>query len=92
MGKKIYLMVIVFILILFCSACPEQQEQQEPKKQAQAAECWKRAGPYATQDTAWRRWRESQGQGSKVSNGVFPCYDQYGIRGYCFNVFFPCPQ
>ena len=45
-----------------------------------------RRGPYATQDTAWQRWREAQAQGFAVSNGVFPCWDQ-GTRGYCFNVF-----
>jgi hypothetical protein len=25
-----------------------------------------------------------------VSNGVVPCYDQSGTRGYCFNVFYTC--
>ncbi len=45
-----------------------------------------RQGPYATQDTAWQRWREAQNQGREVSNGVFPCYEDY-TRGYCFNTF-----
>jgi hypothetical protein len=50
-------------------------------------DCARRVGPFATQDTAWRRWREARSQGYAVSNGVVPCYDGYGTRGYCFNVF-----
>lgn len=57
---------------------------------AQQRECSRRVGPFATQDTAWQRWREAKSQGYAVSNGVVPCYDEYGTRGYCFNVFFPC--
>src|SRR5262245_17562982 len=53
-------------------------------------QCWRRIGPFATQDTAWTRWRTAQGQGYSVSNGVVPCSDQSGTRGYCFNVFFAC--
>jgi hypothetical protein len=56
---------------------------------AQQRECSRRVGPFATQDTAWQRRRQAQSQGYSVS-GVFPCYDEYGTRGYCFNVFFPC--
>ena len=52
-----------------------------------AQQCSQRVGPFATQDTAWQRWREAQGRGYAVSNGVVPCYDQ-GARGYCFNVFY----
>jgi hypothetical protein len=52
--------------------------------------CSQRVGPFATQTTAWQRWREAQGLGYAVSNGVVPCYDQYGTRGYCFNVFYSC--
>ncbi len=51
--------------------------------------CPQRAGPYATQDTAWQRWRQARGQGYAVSEGVFPCFES-GARGYCFNVFVPC--
>ena len=29
-------------------------------------------------------------QGYAVSNGVVPCYDQYGSRGYCFFVYYNC--
>jgi|SRR5215213_2537740 hypothetical protein len=54
-----------------------------------AQQCWQRVGPFSTQDTAWQRWREAQGRGYAVSNGVVPCYDQ-GARGYCFNVFYSC--
>jgi streptogramin lyase len=58
-----------------------------------AQQCYKRVGPFATQTTAWQRWREAQAQGQAqgyaVSNGVVPCYDQ-GTRGYCFNVFYSC--
>ena len=53
-------------------------------------ECSESAGPYATQTTAWQRWREAQDLRYAVSNGVFPCYDSYSTRGYCFNVFFAC--
>jgi hypothetical protein len=49
--------------------------------------CSRRIGPFATQDTAWQRWRQARGQGFSLSNGIFPCYDQLGTRGYCFNVF-----
>ena len=56
----------------------------------QYRECSRRAGPYATQDTAWRKWREARSQGYPVSNGVVPCYDQYNTRGYCFFVFYRC--
>ena len=52
-------------------------------------QCWQRVGPFATQTTAWQRWREAQGLGYAVSNGVVPCYGQ-GARGYCFNVFYSC--
>lgn len=57
---------------------------------AQQRECSRRIGPFATQDTAWRRWREAKSQGYRVSEGIFPCRDEYGTRGYCFNVFFLC--
>jgi hypothetical protein len=53
-------------------------------------QCWRRIGPFATQDTAWQRWREARGTGHAVSNGVVPCYDSYGTRGYCFNIFYAC--
>jgi hypothetical protein len=51
--------------------------------------CSRRMGPFATQDTAWQRWRQARSQRYSLSNGIFPCYDQ-GTRGYCFNVFLPC--
>ena len=52
-------------------------------------QCSQRIGPFATQDTAWARWRQAQGSGFSVSNGVVPCWDG-GSRGYCFNVFYAC--
>lgn len=52
-------------------------------------ECSQRIGPFATQDTAFRRRAEAQAAGVSVS-GVFPCFDEFGTRGYCFNVFLPC--
>src|SRR5262245_31971104 len=60
------------------------QSQLRPVQQ-----CWQRMGPFATQDTAWARWRQAQGLGLSVSNGVVPCWDG-GARGYCFNVFHAC--
>jgi hypothetical protein len=56
---------------------------------AQLGQCSRRLGPFATQDTAWSRWREAQGGGYAVSNGVYPCYENWA-RGYCFNVFLAC--
>jgi hypothetical protein len=56
---------------------------------AQQRECSQRVGPFVTQDTAWQRLQEARSQGYGVSD-VFPCYDEYGTRGYCFNVFFLC--
>jgi hypothetical protein len=53
-------------------------------------QCSQRVGPFATQGTAWQRWREAQGRGYAVSNGVVPCHDQSGTRGYCFNLFYSC--
>ena len=55
----------------------------------QARQCWERIGPFATQDTAWRRWRQARSQGYAVSNGVTPCW-QDGTRGYCFRVYYSC--
>ena len=57
---------------------------------AQRRQCPKQAGPFATQTTAWQRWREAKSQGYAVSNGVVTCFDQNGTRGYCFKIFFPC--
>ena len=60
---------------------------EAPVYLAQSAQCSQRVGPFATQDTAWARWRQAQGGGYAVSGGVFPCYDASSTRGYCFNVF-----
>lgn len=57
---------------------------------AQRGECSRRMGPYATQRRAWELWRQARAQGYPVSRGVFPCYDGYGTRGHCFNVYYPC--
>jgi hypothetical protein len=56
---------------------------------AQYRECQQRVGPFATQSTAWQRWRDAQGQGYSVSNGVVPCFED-GARGYCFFAFYRC--
>lgn len=56
----------------------------------QAQQCQQRIGPFATQNTAWQRWRQARNQGYAVSNGVVPCYNQYSTRGYCFFVFYNC--
>lgn len=62
----------------------------DPQNDLQLAQqCSQRIGPFATQTTAWQRWREAQARGYAVSNGVVPCYGQ-GARGYCFNVFYSC--
>jgi hypothetical protein len=52
-----------------------------------ATQCSQRVGPFATQSTAWQRWRQARSMGYAVSNGVVPCY-QGGTRGYCFFVFY----
>jgi hypothetical protein len=52
-----------------------------------AQQCAQRVGPFATQDTAWQRFNQARSQGYSVSNGVVPCWDGSGTRGYCFNVF-----
>jgi hypothetical protein len=67
----------------------EQTQLSAPSMLHFAQGCSRRIGPFATQDTAWQRWRQARGQGYSLSNGIFPCYDQ-GTRGYCFNVFRPC--
>jgi hypothetical protein len=66
-----------------------QKSSQRPLHLTQG-QCWQQVGPFATQDTAWARWRAARSQGYAVSSGVFPCYGQQGGRGYCFNVYYPC--
>jgi hypothetical protein len=57
----------------------------DPQSQLHLAQqCSQRVEPFATQTTGWQRWRDAQGKGYAVSNGVVPCYDQSGTRGYCF--------
>lgn len=75
-------------------AATKMRDQFEPlpRKElrlVQQRECSQRVGPFATQDTAWQKLNQAKGQGYGVS-GVFPCYDGYGSRGYCFNVFARC--
>jgi hypothetical protein len=65
------------------------QPSQDRLHFAQRRQCSQRAGPFATQTTAWARWREARARGYAVSNGVYPCYQDW-VRGYCFNVFYPC--
>ncbi len=63
---------------------------QERMILAQRRQCERRAGPFATQDAAWRRWRQARNQGMAVSRGVVPCRDRQGYRGYCYFVFYAC--
>ena len=46
-----------------------------------------RIGPFATQSTAIQRRQEYAAEGCSVSQGTFPCFEDF-TRGYCFNVFF----
>jgi hypothetical protein len=62
---------------------------QEPLYLAQYRECSQRAGPFASQDTAWQKRRDAESRGHPVSNGVVPCYEG-SMRGYCFFVFSRC--
>jgi hypothetical protein len=52
-----------------------------------AQQCELRQGPFATQDTANQRIYDARSQGYETSRGTFACWDEYGRRGYCFNVF-----
>jgi hypothetical protein len=72
------------------SSDARQSPSRDQLRLAQQGECSERAGPFATQATAWQRWRQVQGQGYALSQGIFPCTDQSGARGYCFNVFYRC--
>ncbi len=74
--------------VAICEQSPARLKSDE--LYLKAGQCQQRAGPYATQNRAWRWWRQARGQGYAVSNGVVPCYDQYGTRGYCFFVFYSC--
>ena len=77
-------------LLVLGMQLPASTAAQAPTIQrVQQRECSQRVGPFATQDSAWQRLRQAQGQGYGTS-GVFPCYDGYGSRGYCFNVFATC--
>ena len=67
------------------SSDPVLLPSQSPLYLAQQRECSQRVGPFVTQDTAWRRWRDARSQGQAVSNGIVPCPD-----GYCFYVFYRC--
>ena len=69
----------------FGDAATLAQDKFQP---VQYRQCSQRVGPFATQTTAWQRWRQARSQGYAVSQGVVPCYG--GGRGYCFNVFRPC--
>ena len=66
-----------------------RQARPDQFRLAQLAQCTRRLGPFVTQDTAWSYWRQAQGGGYAVSNGVFPCHENW-TRGYCFNVFLAC--
>lgn len=68
---------------------PAPALSQDKLQLAQYRQCSQRVGPFATQTTAWQRWREAQGQGYAVSNGVVPCYEG-NTRGYCFFAYFRC--
>jgi hypothetical protein len=71
------------------SLAPAPLADDLPLRFAQYRQCSQRAGPFATQTTAWQRWREARNRGLSVSNGVVPCY--WGdTRGYCFNIFHSC--
>jgi hypothetical protein len=78
----------VRFLILYIAACSMHLLPQSALT-LNAAECSQRVGPFATQTTAWQRWRQARGLGYSVSNGVVPCW-QDKIRGYCFFVYYPC--
>lgn len=54
---------------------------------AQGRQCKRSVGPFTTQDTAWQHLRQARSRGQSVSDGVVPCRDQYGTRGYCFYLF-----
>lgn len=73
--------------IALTSAEPDNPGLSAQKRFHFVQQCAQRVGPFATQTTAWQRWRQARAQGYAVSNGVVPCYDQSGTRGYCFNVF-----
>ncbi|WP_162914407.1 hypothetical protein [Taklimakanibacter lacteus] len=73
--------------IAVTSAEPGSPGITAQKRLHSVQQCAQRVGPFATQSTAWQRWRQARAQGYAVSNGVVPCYDQFGTRGYCFNVF-----
>ena len=78
---------IVALFLLFCCVPLSSVAQVAVSQQR---ECSRRQGPFATQVRAWERWHQAKRQGYRVSEGVFPCYDEYGTRGYCFNVFVRC--
>jgi hypothetical protein len=42
-----------------------------------------------TRDTAWSFWRQAQGGGHAVSNGGFPCHENW-TRRYGFNGVLVC--
>jgi len=67
----------------------EQVLAQSRFQPVQYRECSQQAGPYATQSTAWQRWREARSRGFSVSNSVTPCYAG-SARGYCFYAYVPC--
>jgi len=76
--------------VTFLSSDQPRLSSPRSPELAQLRQCRQQQGPFATQDTAWQRWRQARAQGYAVSDGIFPCFDGYGGRGHCFNVFVPC--
>lgn len=94
--KRILLATIAAVVLPLGAVAPAAAPAGAPALSAlavkgaePAGQCNQRVGPFATQTTAWRRWRQARYAGYSVSNGVTPCYDG-GYRGYCFFAFYSC--
>jgi hypothetical protein len=90
MGKPRLAVACFLICGLLLSPASAAPSSPLTSELAQSRQCRQQQGPFATQDTAWQRWRQARAQGYAVSDGIFPCWDGYGGRGHCFNVFVPC--
>jgi hypothetical protein len=88
MGRMVFCPTLALVAALPLMAGAMAAPDMQPDKPIiLAQQCEARVGPFATQGTANQRIYDARSQGYDTSNGTFACWDEYGRRGYCFNVY-----
>jgi hypothetical protein len=87
MGRMVLCTTLALIAVPLIPRAMATPDIQPDKPIILAQQCQIRQGPFATQGTANQRIYDAQSQGYETSNGTFACWDEYGRRGYCFNVY-----